>query len=66
LRERGLAFSFSLERRPVISLNGEFLGSFRWISKNFVKECKLLKKAATPCPSHRQKIAAAFRSATRT
>jgi hypothetical protein len=66
LHERGLAFSFDLERRPVISLNGVCGGSFRQISKNFVKECNLLKKAARHClPSH-QKIAAAIRALTPT
>jgi hypothetical protein len=65
LHERGLAFSFSLERRPVISLNGASAGSFRQISKNFVKECNLLKKAAKHCRPPCQKIAAAIRAATR-
>jgi len=48
---------FGLERRPVISLNGATLGSFRRISKNFVKECNLLKKAARHCLLFCQKIA---------
>jgi hypothetical protein len=55
---------FGLERRPVISLNGAFLGSFRRISKNFVKECNLFKKAARHCLSSRQKTAAAITTAT--
>jgi hypothetical protein len=40
---------FSLERRPVISLNGDLRGSFSRISENFVRECNLLKKAARLC-----------------
>jgi hypothetical protein len=64
LRERGLAFSFSLERRPVILLNGTSPGSFRRISKNFVKECNLLKKAARHCLSSCQKIATTIKVTT--
>ncbi|WP_167352691.1 hypothetical protein [Marinobacter adhaerens] len=41
---------FSLwERRPVTPLNGPCFLSFREKSLIFVKECKILEKAATAC-----------------